>query len=212
MRPRAHTPCDCHVYCTLPRSLAEYVDDLERGPDTRVAPSHMRQLARRHVRFSPERAWAELERGDIGKLERGFEQAARFGARIVRGVSFSDFTPDTDARVVILIAHTSNGEAEFRDGFHSGREVAERFCPDYDGVIDLSLCSSFPLHDELRIRCGSAPRIVTSNASTTVGTRIAVCVLAMELLRRTSATYDEAVAQVLALRCALETTRKGPHS
>lgn len=190
---------DLQVFCALPQTLNEFLADLQSGPRQRLAATHVRLQAARGSTASPQALWSHLENGDIGALERGLRRAEARGADVSRGVTFERFRPGVEARAVVLIAHSCDGWVEFRDGMRPPREVAERFPAEFGGAIDLSLCHSFALHDAIREHCGVKARIVTSDTPATLGIRVAVCVLALELMHEREMAYHDAVATVVAL-------------
>lgn len=197
---RSAKPRDCQIICTLPGTLEEFRRDVEVGPPERLAPCHMQRIARHHRQLSVGEAWSWLERGDLRRLEAGLEHVAALGASVERSVRFDDFLPDPERRAVVIIAHSYTDRVEFRDGLHAAQDVAARFDSQFDGAIDLSMCSSFTLHDELRHRCAAAPRIITNSGTASPGPRISLVALALELMHRVDIAYHDAVAAVLSMK------------
>ena len=198
-------PEDCQLFSGLPLTLDEFTREMRQGPAERFAACHMTE-AMSDMDGRPwqvgRTAWTdedigsvweamhEPHRGDYWLLRGTLDEVAssagtRRGVDVREGVSGDVFTRDvrsTGARVITLVAHWAGDQIEFRDGLWPVRLVAEAFAPGFDGTIDLTVCTSSLLHDAIRRRLGSTPRIIFNRSAAYLSLRIAAYRLAVRLL------------------------------
>jgi len=84
---------------------------------------------------------------------------------------------------------------EFADGFQPFQEIANRFPPAFEGVIDLIVCDSLLPAELLRNRCARSLVIATSDL-TFPRTRLPFYMATIHLLARSPRPYDDAVQEL----------------
>jgi pimeloyl-ACP methyl ester carboxylesterase len=131
----------------------------------------------------------------LALLRETIDEATASGSKVEKATTIESFLNATKADVVTIVAHSHGGQVELRDGMHAPERIACGFPIEYSGTIDLSTCSSFRLHDAIRERCASLPRIITNRRPVSLGIRIAVYRLTIRLLREHPRPFIDAYAE-----------------
>src|ERR1051326_4139585 len=139
-------PCDCAIAFAIPTNSEEFFRDLD-------APN------KNFAKFFREKfgswAWDEYRRQIVRDYERVAPAIMETGAKVHTGVTLREFGElfrRGRFRVVVLFAHWGEDAVEFYDGFAPVGTIVEQVPDDFDGVVDLCVCHSNHLREQLSVR------------------------------------------------------------
>jgi hypothetical protein len=84
---------------------------------------------------------------------------------------------------------------EFSDGFRLLGEVVAFFPPDFDGIVDLTICNSLALAEMIRRRCSHALTIAMGE-QTRPSLRLSLLLATMQFLKRHPGPFEGAMTRI----------------
>jgi hypothetical protein len=181
-------PTDCALLMAVPLQRSEFMADLAAGTDFLerfVASQRSRDL---------DVLWAIYD-ASAATAAAAADRARRRGVTVVKRAVLADFTRCLQQfRVVTLVAHWRSDVSalEFADGaVPLGRVVTAVPCA-FDGVLDLTMCNSTVLTEEVRRRCRRT-LIIANRSAATLDIRMEFYNAAMDLVQRRQVNYEDAV-------------------
>lgn len=140
-------PRDCVLAYALPRSRQDYVNDLAAGESKDL----VRGIERSLMVNSDMLGW-DLKFADQARVaEVTLKRISHLGCRVIYDVKLGDISGlFVDASVVTLFAHWTGDKIELRDGLHEASIIARQIPEDYGGLIDLAVCQSDQLSNNIR--------------------------------------------------------------
>ena len=80
------------------------------------------------------------------------KELRNFGVTVLENFKFNDLMKITDYEIFTIVAHwiEKDRKIEFFDGLYSSTDIINKIPIDYKGILDLTICNSTLLQNELK--------------------------------------------------------------
>ncbi|MCX6155678.1 MAG: hypothetical protein NT007_16105 [Candidatus Kapabacteria bacterium] len=186
-------PKDCFLCINLPFSKEGFINDLKDESEK----DFVKSIQRKHPYWDADALWDNDYVKFINFFDSFEKQVKALGATIKRNFCLRDLNSIKQFDCFTPVAHwvKAKEKVELYDGLFTASEFVEHIPPDYSGIIDLTICYSDQLYDELKQKIRNCA-IIANYETTDLEIRLIIYKHTLKKLAFSNSFYIDAQTKI----------------
>jgi len=185
-------PDKCLLAIALPLTEVDFYNDLKGNAQKDYAKSRKRKL-----HFNDRALW-EIDHMPIVNLIQSISKELKsYGLTVLNNFKFPDLALLAQYEVVTIVAHflKKDKKVEFYDGLFSNSDVEHQIPTDFMGIIDLTICHSVELQNEIKFS-GRKCIVIANEHAADLELRLILYYNLIKLLTKKDKSYIDAYSEI----------------